>query len=89
MINVLDPFLEAYFYSQDLEEAGAAKEAQNRADALLCKKEGALIHALTLDLNAQIDSDQFDRILELADEYRKDEAQYQALVDYVEALRKK
>jgi galactose-1-phosphate uridylyltransferase len=84
--NVLDSFLESYFYATDLANRGANKETHARADQLLGEKETSLLNALNLDLGIQTDSDTFDRILELAGVYREGESEYETLVNYVESL---
>lgn len=86
--NVLDRFLESYFYATDLANRGADKETHARADHLLSENETTLLNALNLDSDVQTDSDTFDRILELADIYRKDESEYETLVNYVESITK-
>jgi hypothetical protein len=84
--NSLDKFLEAKFYADDLVNRGATKAENDRADELLRQRETELFAALKLDTNTQEGSDQFDRLLELADVYREDETKYEELNDFVNGL---
>ncbi|QUG41306.1 hypothetical protein KD050_18835 [Psychrobacillus sp. INOP01] len=83
---ILDNFLEAELYANELSENGASKEAHEKADEILRKQETALLSAIGLNLEIPSDSDKFDRILELVEEYRNDESRYETMVSYVESL---
>jgi hypothetical protein len=86
-MNTLDNFLQAKFYADELaDRGGATKPELDRADELLRQRELALFEALNLDTSTQEGSDQFDRLLELADAYRLDESKYAELVAYVDGL---
>jgi hypothetical protein len=85
-MSALDRFLDAYFYAADLADQGASKADHDRADTLLREKETALLSELNIDTNTEEGSAQFDRLLELADNYRQDERQYAALVTYVNEI---
>jgi hypothetical protein len=88
-MSALDNFLSAYFHATDLAEKGADKTQHEQANELLIDHERTFLANIELNTEDQRDSDAFDRILELVEAYRKDESQYQPLVDYVEAIRKK
>jgi hypothetical protein len=82
----LDRFLEAKFYADDLANRSATKPELDRADELLRHRETELFAALSLDSNTQEGSDQFDRLLELADAYRQDKTRYEELNESVNGL---
>ena len=88
-LNVLDQFLDAALYAFNLAELGASGPEQQRANDILIDRERTFFADIGLNTEDNDDSDAFDHIIELVEAYRKDESQYQALVDYVEALRKK
>ncbi|MCC5802248.1 hypothetical protein [Rossellomorea vietnamensis] len=84
-IVTFDRFLEAKFYAADLDNRGATKPELDR-DELLRQRETELFAALSLDTNTQGGSDQFDRLLELADAYRQNEGKYVELNEFVNGL---
>lgn len=87
MQNVLDRFLEAVLHNWDSMDKRLTKSEHERLLTFAKEREDEFLSAIGLDLSVQSDSDKFDRILDLAEAYRKDEAQYPALVNYVESLR--
>jgi hypothetical protein len=89
VLSVLDRFLDAALHAFNLADNGASKADHDRANEILADRERSFITYIGLNTEDQHDSDVFDRILELVEIYRKDESQYQALVDYVETVRKK
>lgn len=78
-MKALDKFLESYLFVNSLAENGASKEAHEAAESNLRKNEAELINSLNLD------DARYERLLELVELFRKDETQYDALVNYVES----
>ncbi|WP_430483151.1 hypothetical protein [Rossellomorea marisflavi] len=84
--SILDPFLDAKFYADDLASRGATQADHARADELLRQRESELFAEYRLDTETPEGSAKFDRLLELADAYRQDETKYEALSEFASGL---
>lgn len=85
-MTVLDRFLDAKFYADDLASRGATQPDHERADELLRQRESELFAELKLDTETPEGSAKFDRLLELADAYRQDETKYENLSEFASGL---